>query len=120
MPSPEDSRAAEVGSCSKSHQSLLTLPPSTWGAAGAAPQRKWVGKSVPTNRGPGASIGLRTVRRCSHTLLTLSSDHAGPVPRSGPDSRLAPPPGQRVDNDGTDEHRTDDHVLDVGLQVEQE
>src|SRR5690348_13513746 len=55
MPSPDDSRAAVAGSCSKSHQSLLTLPPSTWCAAVALPHRKPSGKSL-TRSGSGLVV----------------------------------------------------------------
>ena len=56
--SPLTSTHPEVGSCSNSHQSLLTLPPSIWWAAVAVPQTKRSGKSMGTDRyrsgAPGA------------------------------------------------------------------
>ena len=39
-------RTADAGSCSKAHQSLLTLPPSIWWAAVAVPHRNPSGKAV--------------------------------------------------------------------------
>src|SRR5690242_21300034 len=70
MASPEDARAALAGSCSKSHQSLLVLPPWTWWAEVALPQRKSSGKSVTgvLSTRPG---GLRAWGLCAEAARWL-------------------------------------------------
>src|SRR5665213_2810913 len=44
--SPLTSTQFDVGSCSMTHQSLLTLPPSIWWAAVAVPHRNPSGKLI--------------------------------------------------------------------------
>src|SRR3954447_22322630 len=50
--SPDTSTAGVPGACSQAHQSLLTLPPSTWWAAVEDPKRKPSGKSASGDAGP--------------------------------------------------------------------
>src|SRR5215210_4636185 len=73
MASPEGSTAGVPGACSHAHQSLLTLPPSTWWAAVEDPKRKPSG-----NSGSGDAGLLRlaeTGRRAQRLGLV------GPLPR---------------------------------------
>ena len=50
--SPLGSTRARAGSCSQAHQSLLTLPPSIWWAAVAAPQRNRRGSRARSRAAP--------------------------------------------------------------------
>src|SRR5580700_3962622 len=94
--SPDESAHPDPGVCSKAHQSLLVLPPSTWWAAVAVPQVKPSGNARPP---PVPAIAMpsplcvgswaaryRSLTMASHSPPTTHVPDSEREPNAGPDA----------------------------------